>query len=109
AFVGVVGCRHGGEVVAGVGRVMAGTAWLAVWSCFDWRYGIAGPVAGARPPAWDRNLTKLPASGFGPGLVRFMQRHRLLPEGYLDDLAVVVNSLAVGQRAYLMGAYSDRG
>ena len=95
-----------------VSFALAAIVWIAIWSCYGWRFSPFGSGSTlADPASWNAVMpdTEGVATG-GPvvGVVRWMHANRLLPEAYLYGLAYTLKT--TGQRqSYFMGEYSDCG
>jgi hypothetical protein len=82
--------------------VSALVAWAVVWAVYG------GPAAAppANPVKWTENLLR-PAH-FSAGAIAWCREWRLLPDAYLYDLHLFVDS-GSGRRAFLLGDYSLTG
>jgi hypothetical protein len=91
--------------------------WAAIWTCFGWRYSpfhgadkndatMPVPSSTTRQLApinmkqtWEATLTDpqgLPMRGFMVDFVRWVRKHRLLPESYIYGFAFTLQSIRPG-------------
>ena len=111
----------------GILLCMGLVAWLAVWTCFCWRYSpfrngesagtmLATAAAGRTATATMDDVWRAvlqdddgqPAGGVVIGFIRWARRHHLLPEAYLYGWAYAERTTA-GRAAYLNGEISTTG
>jgi len=113
--------------VVGIFAIMFLTSWLAIWTCYGWRYGpyrgdpammpsdavsneVAGPAT-MTPQSWEmiqNDEHGEPMCGATPGFVRWGRSRRLLPEAYLYGMAFT-HKFAQARLTYLNGAISITG
>ncbi len=106
--------------------VLAGTTWLAIWTCYGWRFemiptrpistpaGVVDANAGVRESyakAWRQQVlgeTGGPVKRARLALSDWGWNHHLLPAGYLYGFNWALRS-AEARESYLMGEYSQAG
>jgi hypothetical protein len=114
--------------LAGAAALIGLVTWLAIWTCFGWRYSpFIGPdrdralmvttetpdepTPGTMALAWDavlRDYDGRPMRGVMAALLRFARDRRLLPEAYLYGVAYTHKTTLL-RAAYLCGEFSDTG
>lgn len=72
-----------------------------VWGAYGFRFEPWPDASVARPVA--------PSLGFPGRLVAFAERHRLLPEAYLEGARFILEHNATGHPTYLLGKVSTEG
>ena len=94
-------------VFCGVTVFLALATALALWTFYDFRYQAAPEAAGQKTfrAPWEPELARV---GSLEPPIRFMAKHKLLPESYLYGFTHAM-SRASARNAYMMGRYGDKG
>jgi len=100
-----------GLAALGVCLALVGfVAWLAVWLAYGFRYEAMNPQTAPAGvlPRWDTLADSTRELGGGQGrFLAFLGERRLLPEGYLCGMAIVLNMLR--RQSFFCGDYSIDG
>lgn len=84
--------------------------WGAIWSAYGFRYSTFAEFESGRDEfddewSWVLDMRNKPAVE----VIRFAQRHKLLPEAFLYGLGHTVHSSTEGRPSYLLGEVHERG
>lgn len=114
--------------LAPLGLVLVLTTWVAIWSCYGWRYDMMSEDSHAEPGSteaedhaslrarcdrfWEVMLTAEDGDGFLKRarieLTRLARARRILPEAYLYGFSMALHTTA-RRSSYFMGEYSVQG
>lgn len=97
-------------VFAGLAALHAAVVWAAVWATFGFRFAAVNAPGPNEAGLMEQRIDELAGrAGRLGGLVRWLDRSRLLPEAYVYGVAFQAEVRYMGKPAFLNGDYYPTG